>query len=119
MALIWCYVLDTTDVTGVFDYSLPAAEESSPQLHKIYQCEDDNIAVGSGTGAKLYHAADGKIDATDLQRAIDDYVEPVVVLSAAEKKAAAAAKKKAAAKDNVSRGTKSTEYDTKDTKPKG
>lgn len=74
MARIWCYVLDAEGVDGVYDYSVPSAEELVEiQVHKIYQCEDDNLNVGHESDKKLYHAEDGILNPSDLEDAIKYY----------------------------------------------
>lgn len=75
MAKIWCYVLDTEGITGVSDYSIPSVEEVVDiQLHKLYQCEDDNVDVGHETNKKLYHREDGIINPSDLEEARLNYL---------------------------------------------
>lgn len=77
MAKVWCYTLDTDGLTGVF--SIDGAAVASPKLHFIYKCEDDNLDLANDGTGKLYTAANGMIDASDLQDRIDAYTPAVVV----------------------------------------
>lgn len=74
MAKIWCYVLDAEGVTGLTSFD--GSVVGTPLFKHLYECEDDN----GDLGGKLYHAANDKIDASDLFLALQAYYAPTITI---------------------------------------
>lgn len=72
---VWCYVLDANGVSGLTSFD--GSEVGTPLFKHLYECEDDNIDLAQDGTGKLYHAANDKINDTDLQNALNVYYPPV------------------------------------------